>query len=275
VANASTVPTQADPGIVDENVQPHSVLLIFSEAGTRATSSNAFDEGTFSFGVRIMAADALTAFEPRKTPIQARATVTVEAISEATIQILLSQGAERLTTTRVADRAGVSVGTLYQYFPNKQSLLFAVLEDHLEKVTEAVEHACERARHKPLTEMIKEVVEAFVDAKIARADISVALYKVAPDLGVLALLKRVTQRLGKALARMLESAPDTRTSPDEFAIQVMLAAMSGAMRSVLETGGSPVMMRKVREHLVLLCRSYMWPLRPSAFRVLNGIALDF
>jgi AcrR family transcriptional regulator len=204
-----------------------------------------------------MAADGLTAFEPRKTPIQARATVTVEAISEATIQILLSQGAERLTTTRVADRAGVSVGTLYQYFPNKQSLLFAVLEDHLEKVTEAVEDACEHARHKPLTEMIKEVVEAFVDAKIARADISVALYKVAPDLGVLALLKRVTQRLGKAIARMLESAPDTRTSPDEFAIQMMLAAMSGAMRSVLETGGSPVMMRKVREHLVLLCRSYM------------------
>lgn len=204
-----------------------------------------------------MAADALTAFEPRKTPIQARATVTVEAIFEATIQILLSQGAERLTTTRVADRAGVSVGTLYQYFPNKQSLLFAVLEDHLEKVTEAVEDACERARHKPLTEMIKEVVEAFVDAKIARADITVALYKVAPDLCVLALLKRVTQRLRKALARMLESAPDTRTSPDEFAIQMMLAAMSGAMRSVLETGGSAVMMRKMREQLVLLCQSYM------------------
>ena len=84
-----------------------------------------------------------------------------------------------------------------------------------------------------------------------------ALYKVAPDLGALALLNRLTQRLRKAIARMLESAPDTRTSPGEFAIQMMLAAMSGAMRSVLETGGSPVMMRKVREHLVLLCRSYM------------------
>jgi hypothetical protein len=53
-------------------------------------------------------------------------------------------------------------------------LLFAVLEDHLEKVTEALEDAPEHARHKPLTEIIKEVVEAFVDAKIARADISVA-----------------------------------------------------------------------------------------------------
>ena len=68
-----------------------------------------------------MPANVLVAFEPRKTPIQARSTVTVEAIFEATIQVLLSRGADRLTTTRVAERAGVSVGTLYQYYPNKQS----------------------------------------------------------------------------------------------------------------------------------------------------------
>jgi AcrR family transcriptional regulator len=204
-----------------------------------------------------MAADALVAFEPRKTPVQARATVTVEAISEATIQVLLSQGAEHLTTTRVADRAGVSVGTLYQYFPNKRSLLFAVLEDHLEKVSEAVEGACQGARCKPLAEMIQEMVEAFVDAKIARADVSVALYKIAPDVGGLELVKRVTQRMRQAIVRMLESAPDAGTFPDEFAVQMMLAAMSGAMRSVLETGGSPAMMRKLRGHLVVLCQSYM------------------
>ena len=78
-----------------------------------------------------MPADAVVAFEPRKTPLQARSTITVEAISEATIQVLLTNGADRLTTTRIAHRAGVSVGTLYQYYPNKQSLLFAVLENHL------------------------------------------------------------------------------------------------------------------------------------------------
>jgi len=58
----------------------------------------------------------------------------VEAISEAMIQVLLSHGAERLTTTRVAERAGVSVGTLYQYYRIKRSLLFAVLENHLNNV---------------------------------------------------------------------------------------------------------------------------------------------
>src|SRR5215475_5777272 len=138
-----------------------------------------------------MTSDTLTVFEPRKTPIQARSAVTVEAISEATIQILLSHGSDRLTTTRVADRAGVSVGTLYQYYPNKQSLLFAVLEHHLGKVAEAVEAACERGRHKPLADMVKQVVEAFVDVKIERADISVALYQVAPDIGGPVLVKQM------------------------------------------------------------------------------------
>src|SRR5436309_15724149 len=110
-----------------------------------------------------MAADTAVAFEPRKTPVQARATVTVGAICEATIQVLLSHGADRLTTTRVAERAGVSVGTLYQYYLNKESLLFAVLENHLDKVTAAVETACEHASHKLLSELIRTVVEAFVD----------------------------------------------------------------------------------------------------------------
>jgi AcrR family transcriptional regulator len=204
-----------------------------------------------------MAFNVATAFEPRKMPIQTRATVTVGAICEATIQVLLSHGADRLTTTRVADRAGVSVGTLYQYYPNKRSLLFAVFEDHMNKVSEAVETACADACHKPMSEMIRRVVEAFVDVKMQRADISVALYKVAPDVGGPALVKQSGQRLRKAIEAALLNAPDLKLSPDRFAIDMMLSAMSGAMRSALEAGASPAMFRKVREHLVLLCQSYM------------------
>jgi AcrR family transcriptional regulator len=204
-----------------------------------------------------MPADALNAFEPRKTPVQTRAAVTVEAISEATIQVLLSHGADRLTTTRVAERAGVSVGTLYQYYPNKESLLFAVLEDHLGRVTAAVETACEQASHKPLSQMIRTVVEAFVDAKMERTDISVALYQIAANVGGPALVKKAGQRQRKALEAMFQTAPDTESPPDRFAIDMMCSAMAGAMRSVLEAGASPAMVRKLREHLVLLCQSYM------------------
>jgi AcrR family transcriptional regulator len=204
-----------------------------------------------------MAADTAGAFEARKTPVQARATFTVGAICEATIQVLLSHGADRLTTTRVADRAGVSVGTLYQYYPNKRSLLFAVFDDHMNKVSVAVEAACADACRRPMSEMTRRVVETFVDVKMQRADISIALYKVAPDVGGPALVKQTGQRLRKAIEAMLLTAPDLKLSPDRIAIDMMISAMSGAMRSALEAGASPAMFRKVREHLVLLCQSYM------------------
>ena len=204
-----------------------------------------------------MAHNVQGAFEPRKTPVQARSAVTVEAIFGATIQVLLSHGADRLTTTRVAERAGVSVGTLYQYYPNKQSLLFAVLEDHLGKVSAAVEVACEHGRHKPLAAMVKEVAEAFVDAKMERTDISLALYQIAAEVDGPALVKRAGERSRKALEAMLRTAPEAVPQLDKFATQMMFSAMAGTTRSVLEAGASPAMVRKLREHLVLLCQSYM------------------
>ncbi|MEQ8700898.1 MAG: TetR/AcrR family transcriptional regulator, partial [Bauldia litoralis] len=84
--------------------------------------------------------------KPRKRPRQARATVTLDAIIEATIQVLLSDGLHRLTTTRVAERAGVSVGTMYQYFPHKQALLYALNERYLDIVAGKVETACQAFR---------------------------------------------------------------------------------------------------------------------------------
>ncbi len=204
-----------------------------------------------------MAADMQTAWEPRKTPVQARAAITVQAICEATIQVLLKQGAAGLTTTRVAERAGVSVGTLYQYYPNKRSLLFAVLENHLNKVCTAVEEACRRAGGEPLHQMMREVVETYVNAKMERRDISIALYQIAGDVGGAALVVRTALRTRKALDAMLQTAPDIGTPPDKLAVGVMTSAMAGAMRSMLEAGASAATVGKQREYLVLLCQSYM------------------
>jgi hypothetical protein len=101
------------------------------------------------------------------------------------------------------------------------------------------------------------MVEAFVDAKMKRADISVALYQVSADVGGPALLKRISQRSRKAVEAMLQTAQDIKAPPDKFAIDIMLAAMAGAMRSLLEAGPSPATVHKAREQLVLLCQSYM------------------
>jgi AcrR family transcriptional regulator len=200
---------------------------------------------------------APAALEPRKTPVQARSTATVEAIYEATIQVLLSEGADRLTTTRVAERAGVSVGTLYQYYPNKQSLLFAVLEGHMNKVAEAVEAACERARGRPMAEVVQDVVEAFVDAKMKRTDISTALYRIAAEVDGPTLVRRAIQRSLKALEAALKTAPDAVLHHEKFTIQMLFGAMAGTTKSVLEAGASPAMVQNLRHHLVLLCQSYV------------------
>jgi tetracycline repressor-like protein len=105
--------------------------------------------------------------------------------------------------------------------------------------------------------MIRKVVEAFVDAKMERADIAVALYQISANVGGPALLKKVSQQWRKAIEALFHTAPDVESEPERFAIDMMLAAISGAMRYLMEAGASPAMVRKLREHLVLLCQSYM------------------
>ena len=204
-----------------------------------------------------MPVELQSTLEPRKTPVQARSAVTVEAISEATVQVLLSHGVDRLTTTRVAARAGVSVGTLYQYFPNKDALLFAVLESHLDKVAAVLTNACEQSHGLPLAAMVKAVVEPFVDTKMARTDVSLALYRIAADLGGVKLVKSVGERSNRALERMLATAADAEFEDVKFAARMMMASMAGTTRAVLEAGAQPATIRRLREHLVLLCCGYL------------------
>ncbi len=77
--------------------------------------------------------------KPRKNPTQRRARETVEAILVAAAQVFEARGYARGTTDRIAARAGVSVGSLYQYFPNKDAILVALAERHIEQGTQLVE----------------------------------------------------------------------------------------------------------------------------------------
>jgi AcrR family transcriptional regulator len=119
--------------------------------------------------------------EPRKSPVQARSAASVDAILEATIQVLLQVGKEQLTTTRVASRAGVSVGTLYQYFPNKTALLQAALKRHMDKVANAIELVCKKQQGRTLRQMVTALITVFLQAKMRDAKTSVALYSVSSD----------------------------------------------------------------------------------------------
>jgi AcrR family transcriptional regulator len=172
----------------------------------------------------------------RKRPVQPRAASTVDAIAEAAVEVLVAGGLDALTTTRVAERAGVSVGTLYQYFPNKQALLADVVHRHLGRVTEAVEAAARAARGKPLAVMARELVRAYLDAKLADARAASALYAVAGQLGAEAFVDQLRKRARAAIADLLnESGHYDPATADTLAF-VTVAAIGGPVQALLGGG---------------------------------------
>ncbi|WP_225770645.1 TetR/AcrR family transcriptional regulator [Inquilinus sp. Marseille-Q2685] len=197
------------------------------------------------------------ALKPRKWPRQARAEATVDAIFEATIQVLLAEGERRLTTTRVAERAGVSVGTMYQYFPHKQALLYAVLQRHLAHVADAVAAACDRGRGRPVAELADLLVGAFLDAKAARLDVTQALYLIAEDLDSTALLAAAVDHNVAAAAGLLASAPDADFASLPTVAFAVFSSIAGSTRVVFERGATPAALQELRRELTLMCRSYL------------------
>ncbi|WP_394780497.1 TetR family transcriptional regulator [Undibacterium sp.] len=115
----------------------------------------------------------------RKAPKQARSTELVNAIQEAAIQVLAKEGARRFTTTRVAERAGVSVGSVYQYFPNKAAILFQLQSNEWKQTTEMLCRILEDTRKPPL-ERLRKLVHAFIRSECDEADVRVALNDAVP-----------------------------------------------------------------------------------------------
>jgi AcrR family transcriptional regulator len=115
----------------------------------------------------------------RKQPKQARAADLVAAVLEAAVQVLAEEGAQRFTTARVAERAGVSVGSLYQYFPNKAAILFRLQSDEWRQTTELLSGILNDARKPPL-ERLRALVHAFLRSECEEAAVRVALNDAAP-----------------------------------------------------------------------------------------------
>jgi AcrR family transcriptional regulator len=194
--------------------------------------------------------------EPRKSPIQARSTASVDAILQATLQVLQAVGKEQLTTTKVAARAGVSVGTLYQYFPNKSSLLQAVLRRHMEDVFGAVEQVCLKQRGAPLAEMSVALVDAFLVAKMRDGKESVALYAVSSDIDGVRIVQEMSGRVRTMITTMLASASDGLMREPAMVASMILSTMSGASRRLLESVDPLKEFEGLREELRFMVTAY-------------------
>jgi AcrR family transcriptional regulator len=144
---------------------------------------------------------------PRKAPVQARARATVSAILDATAQLLVEEGYHKLSTNRIAERAGVSIGSLYQYFPNKEAIVGGLVEQFAERqyamfeiqlqlfVDERIENDAEAG--------IRVLVRALLEAKLVEPDLTRVLFEQLPPIGQRDVVKEWLERAHRAVQLIL------------------------------------------------------------------------
>lgn len=200
---------------------------------------------------------SLAQFSPRKSPSQARSKATVDAIFQATLQVLITTGGSRLTTTAVAERAGVSVGTLYQYFPNKQSLLIALLHQHLDEVATVMENASDRLKGETLDLVADGLAKSFLAIKTHDIRATRALYRVYAEINVVDILVQASDRIHRAILSCLTRVNDCSFSnPNDVAFAFRLT-LAGAARSVLEREASQAELITLQTELPKVCSAYL------------------
>jgi len=184
---------------------------------------------------------------PRKYPCQARAKATNDAIIEASTQLLLDQGYDRFTTARAAERAGVSIGSLYQYFPNKAALAAAVIDRCCEEFIVALDRALEGRPRITLPECIRAIVDVILVSHQLAPDLHKVVIDLAPRIGVADRTDGMSRKMAEAIEAVLrmhsdEIAPDIDLSTAATIIETLLVALShrAAMAGVKASEGEMI-----------------------------------
>jgi AcrR family transcriptional regulator len=163
--------------------------------------------------------------QPRKLPRQKRSLETVDAILGATAHILSREGLERATTNAVAARAGVSIGSLYQYFPDKEALVRALNERHTREILELLQARFDEIREAPIPDAVEAIVRAMVEVHRHDPDLHRVLVQVTPAVGG----REETRRLEAAAAGMLVAFFKARAAelrPLDFELSAFLLVQS-------------------------------------------------
>lgn len=188
----------------------------------------------------------------RKAPKQARSRATVDAIVEAGAQVLGRRGWAGFTTNEVAEVAGVSIGSLYQYFPNKQSLTEALRRRHFDDVLGVLESAGEGERS--LEDSVEALVEGMLAVHGAHPALHRALLEEAPRTGETSAAHEAFDARYRQLYRKIISAHRKRRGSrrDEIAAQVVSAAVEGVVHRAAFSGLLDAPMWK-KELVALVC----------------------
>jgi AcrR family transcriptional regulator len=189
---------------------------------------------------------------PRKLPRQSRAATTIETVLEAAVQLLIAEGPRGLTTTRVAKRSGFAVGTLYQYFANKDELIDMLLHRHLEHVASCIRLACANQREPHPGEMMRAVADAFTAANIERMRDVQAIHFVWMRVEHSDLFCAAFAQLHDAIVSMLAGVPQLKPLRIDTISYRLVSILIGTMRAMLEKGMDEALLENARDQIAML-----------------------
>lgn len=200
----------------------------------------------------------------RKEPRQARSSSLVEAALEAAVQVLVAEGAARFTMARVAERAGVSVGSLYQYFPNKAALLFRLQSDEWRQTTGMLQAILEDRETPPL-ERVRALTHAFVRSECEEAAVRGALDDAAPLYRDAPEAQEIKAGANAAFLRFMDEAlPGLSPAQRGVAADILKTAMSEVGKSISEKAlGAPDIEKYADALADMLCAYVSTLARPA------------
>ncbi len=142
---------------------------------------------------------------PRKQPSQERSRATLDAILTATARVLQRDGFDRASTNRIADAAGVSIGSLYQYFPSKEALVAALADRHMERMSRVLTDGMEAVARAPLAAAVGRLVDLMLRAHAVDPRLHAILIEQVPRIGRLERVHQVEAHLAKLVRDYLEA----------------------------------------------------------------------
>ena len=166
----------------------------------------------------------------RREPRQRRSQELITVLLTATERLLLSEGLEGTTSQRIAELAGVSIGSLYQYFPTSLAVLRALLERHLEEIGGEIAEAMGVATDP--ADLVEKVLGAFLHAKQQRGALSLALRRIESLIEGQLVEQEALRHLTTMFLARLQTLQPTG-GPPAWQVEMRLAAIAGAVGHVL------------------------------------------
>jgi AcrR family transcriptional regulator len=196
---------------------------------------------------------------PRKSPRQARSEATVEAILEATARVLTRDGYDHLSTNRVALQAGVSIGSLYQYFPSKEALVAALIDRHREMMMSVFFRRMSEVSGAPCAVAARVLVRALVEAHAADPKLHRTLHEQVPSVGRLGhLLDDIEVRAAGAVRAYLDAHRDELRIEDiETATFVVVHAVEAITHAAVLTRPKGISIDRFIEETTDMVVSYL------------------